>query len=269
MKYTYKSIMESLPKKKNSRSSVWVRFFIRKLSFPFTYLFINTGWTANMVSVLSWFVIFAASVLLCINNFACMLAGIILTNFWLVLDCVDGNIARCKRQKNFMGDFYDAIAGYGPFAFTTIGMGMAAYHTSFLVGEKYRFLLILTAGIGAMINLYTRLIHQKYQNCFFAAKNELGETDEINLKDSEDKRSFAYIREQIDKNFGVSGLFMPWLFVALFTKTFDFMLVIYTGYYLASFLLVSYLYCKKATRFEYEAHKKLQLKAEEESQEKQ
>ena len=87
MKYTYKEIIESLPKKKNSRSSLWVRWFIRKLSFPFTYLFINTGWSANMVSLLSWGVIFAAAVLMCINNFWCMLASVILTNFWLVLDC--------------------------------------------------------------------------------------------------------------------------------------------------------------------------------------
>lgn len=64
---------------------------------PVTYLFINAGWTANMVSVLSWIVIFVAAVLLSIDNFGCMLTGVILTNFWLVLDCVDGNIARVKK----------------------------------------------------------------------------------------------------------------------------------------------------------------------------
>ena len=58
-----------------------------------------------MVSVLSWIVIFVAAVLLSVNNFGCMLAGVILTNFWLVLDCVDGNIARVKKTKTFMGDF--------------------------------------------------------------------------------------------------------------------------------------------------------------------
>lgn len=34
-------------------------------------------------------------------------------------------------MKTFMGDFYDAVAGYGPFSFTTIALGVAAYHTSF------------------------------------------------------------------------------------------------------------------------------------------
>lgn len=257
MKYSYKEIKASLTKKKNSRSSLWVQLWVRKVSFPITYIFINSGWTANMVSVLSWFVIFIAAVLLSFDNFGCMLAGVILTNFWLVLDCVDGNIARVKKVETFMGDFYDAVAGYGPFAFTTIGIGMAAYHTSFILSSEYHYLLILIAAIGAVANIYTRLIHQKYLACYFVGKNTLKEIDKITLVDTEDKGSFAYIREQIDKNFGVAGLFMPWLFVALFTNTFDIMLFVYTSYYVVSFLAVCYLYCRKATNFEKEAQEKM------------
>lgn len=237
---------------------MWVQLWVRKASFPVTYILINTGWSANMVSVLSWIVIFVAAVLLSVNNFGCMLAGVILTNFWLVLDCVDGNIARVKKTKSFMGDFYDAAAGYGPFSFTTIALGMASFHTSFLVPEKFRYLLILLGGIAAVSNIYMRLVHQKYLNCYFAGKKRLNELDDITLKDTENKRSFAYIREQIDKNIGVSGLFMPWLFVALFTNTFDIMLVCYSLYYILSFLAICVLYCKMATDFEAEAQKKLE-----------
>lgn len=257
MKYTYKFIKDSLPEKKNSRSSIWVRNVIRKISFPVTFLFINTGWSANKVSVLSLAVVFIGSVLLSVNNFFCMLAGILLINFWLVLDCVDGNIARClkaeKNYKTFMGDFYDAVAGYGPFAFSTIGMGIAAYNTSFLVPEKYRVWLLIIAGFGSMSNIYTRLIHQKYMVCFFAAKKELGQIEDITLKDTEDKKSFAYIRERIDKEIGVSGLFMVWLFVALFTNTFDIMLLFYCAYYVVSFIAVIYLYFRRAAAFETQA----------------
>lgn len=260
MKYTLEDIKSSLTKKKNSRSSLWVQLWVRKASFPVTYLFINTGWSANMVSVLSWFVIFAAAVLLCIDNFSCMLAGVILTNFWLVLDCVDGNIARVKKVKTFMGDFFDAVAGYGPFSFTTIGLGMAAYHTSFLVPERYRVYLILIGAVGAMSNTYMRLVHQKYLNCVFAAKKILNEYEDITLADTEDKRSFAYIREQIDKNFGVAGLFMPWLFVALITNTFDIMVVCYSFYYVISFVAICVLYCKNASWFEAESQKKMKVR---------
>lgn len=256
MKYTFKDITSSLTKKKNSRSSFWVQLWVRKASFPVTYLFINAGWSANMVSVLSWFVVFLGAVLLCIPNFWCMLAGVILTNFWLVLDCVDGNIARVKKVKTFMGDFYDAVAGYGPFSFTTIALGVAAYHTSWIVPQEYRVWLILLGGFGALTNLYMRLVHQKYLNCYFAGQKILGEMEEITLVDTEDKKSFAYIREQIDKNFGVSGLFMPWLIVALITNTFDIMLACYAAYYVLSFIIIAVLYCKRATAYEKQAQEK-------------
>ena len=260
MKYTMHDITSSLTKKKNSRSSLWVQLWVRKASFPVTYLFINAGWSANMVSVLSWILIFVAAVCLSINNFWWMLSGVILTNFWLVLDCVDGNIARVKKVKTFMGDYYDAVAGYGPFSFTTLALGIAAYNTTFIVPDEYRLWLIAIAGFAAMCNLYMRLVHQKYLNCFFAAENILGESQNITLKDTEDKKSFAYIREQIDKNFGVSGVFMPWLFVALFTNTFDIMLVAYSAYYIISFLAICFIYCKKATAFEIEAQNRLHKK---------
>lgn len=260
MKYTYKEIRATLTKKKNSRSSLWVQLWVRKVSFPITYLFINLGWSANGVSVLSWIIVAIAAVCLSINNFYWMLAGVILTNFWLVLDCVDGNVARTKKVKTLMGDFFDAIAGYGPYSFTTMGLGVAAYHTSFLVPEQYKFLLIIIGGVGALSNLYMRLVHQKYQNCFFAGQKILGELDDITLKDTEDKRSFAYIREQIDKNLGVSGIFMPWLFVALFTKTFDIMVCFYTAYYVLSFIFISILYCKNAAKYEAQAQDKIKTR---------
>lgn len=260
--YSYKEIVESLPKNKNGRSSIYVRNIIRKISFPVTYLFINLGWTANMVSLFSWIIILLGSVLISINNFYMMLFGIILINFWLVLDCVDGNIARCKKTKSFMGDFFDAIAGYGPFAFSTIGLGVAAYNTSFIVPERYRYLLILLGGCAAMINIYTRLIHQKYLTCFFAGKKIINEIEDITLKDTEDKKSFAYIRERFDKEFGVAGLFMIWLFIALFTNTFDIMLFFYSAYYVLSFLAIIYLYCRKAVIFEKYAQKKVKQELE-------
>ncbi len=257
MKYSYKEVVDSLPVKKNSRSSFWVRLWVRKFSFPITYLFINAGWSANAVSLLSWAIIFLGAVCLCIDSFWIRLLGVLLTNFWLVLDCVDGNIARCKKQKSFMGDFFDAIAGYGPFAFTTLALGIAAAQTSVIVPGNEKNAFIVVGAIGAVANIYARLIHQKYLACYFSAECELGEYAQINLKDEQNKKSFAYIREQIDKNIGVAGLFMPWLFVALFTNTFDLMTIFYAVYYVLSFLVVIVLYCKKGAAFEIEAQRKL------------
>lgn len=100
MKYTFKSIIDSLPKKKNSNSSWWVKLWVRKISFPFTYLFINLGFSSNAVSVLSIFITIAACICFAIPSVGCLVTAIILVNLWLILDCVDGNIARCKKKKN-------------------------------------------------------------------------------------------------------------------------------------------------------------------------
>lgn len=255
-KYSMKDITSSLTKKKNSRSSLWIQLWVRKFSFPITYFFINTGWSANQVSVLSWIVIAIGAVCLSINDFGWMLAGVILTNFWLVLDCVDGNIARVKKLNSFMGDYFDAVAGYGPFSFTTMALGIAAYNTSTLVPDEYRYIFLIIGGVAAFSNLYMRLVHQKYLNCFFAAKKILGELDDITLKDTEDKRSFAYIREAIDKNLGVNGAFQPWIIIALFTNSFDIMLCFYALYYVVSFIAICFLYSIKASKFEVEAQEK-------------
>ena len=193
-----KDITSSLTKKKNSRSSLWVQLWVRKASFPLTYIFINTGWSANQVSILSWILIFISAFCLIINNFWWMLTGVVLTNLWLVLDCVDGNIARVKKRKSFMGDFFDAIAGYGPFSITTLGIAVAAFHTTEIIPNNFKYWLIIIGGLGGICNSYMRLIHQKYLNCYFSAQKELNNLQEITLKDTEDKKSFAYIREQID-----------------------------------------------------------------------
>lgn len=255
-KYTYRDIKQSLPKEKRRSDSFWGKLWAREASFWFTYLFINAGWTANMVSLLSWIVVTAGAILLSFNQFWCMLAGIILTVFWGVLDGVDGNIARVKKTNSFMGDFFDAAAGYAPFSITTIALGMAAFHTSFLIPEPYRWVLILIGGVGATANVYMRLLHQKYMNCFFAAKCILNETEDITLQEPEDKHSFAYIRYRIDMNLGVAGLFNPWLFVALFTNTFDIMVICYSAYYILAFLAICVVYSKKASDFEKYAQEK-------------
>ncbi len=62
-----RDITSSLTKKKNSRSSFWVQLWVRRASFPVTYIFINTGWSANEVSILSWILIFVAAICLAIN----------------------------------------------------------------------------------------------------------------------------------------------------------------------------------------------------------
>ena len=99
MRYTYKQILDSLPVKKNSNSSWWVKLWVRKVSFFFTFIFINLGFSPNAVSVFSIFITLLACICYMLPNMGCVITAVVLVNFWLVLDCVDGNIARCRKVK--------------------------------------------------------------------------------------------------------------------------------------------------------------------------
>ena len=120
MKYTYSKIVESLPKKKNSNSSWWVKLWVRKASFPFTFLFINLGFSPNAVSVLSIAFVIAACAGYVISTPASIITAVVLINVWLILDCVDGNIARCRKQKTVYGEFVDDILYIWPLRFACI-----------------------------------------------------------------------------------------------------------------------------------------------------
>ena len=50
---------------------------------------------------------------------------------------------------------------------------------------------------------------------------------------------------------------MPWLIVAVITNTFDIMLCFYFLYYLASFIFIAFVYCRRATKFEKCAQEKM------------
>ena len=112
MSYSLKQISTSLPKSKNKVSSFWVRLWVRKFSYLVTWVCLKLHLSANTVSVLSAIDALAGCVLLCINNWVCMLIGVILINFWIVLDCVDGNIARILKKESRSGEFFDAVSGY-------------------------------------------------------------------------------------------------------------------------------------------------------------
>lgn len=249
-KYTLKQIVDSLPKKKNSRSSLWVQLVVRKLSFLVTYVFINLGLTANTTSVISVFVAAASCLFLCIDSFACRLIGALLINFWLILDCVDGNIARCTKKSSYMGEFYDAIGGYSAIAFSTIGIGVSAYHTSTILPQSLSYLFILIGAMGSMLNVFTRLIYQRYTNAVFTTNLIVGAPNEMPENYTEEKKNFAYIREQVDKQFGIAGLFMVLMLLAPFIQIFDIICVLYSSYYVLAFIISFYMYCQKAKSFD-------------------
>lgn len=161
--YSWGEIVRSLPKKKNSKSSLWVKWIIRKLSFPFTFLFINLGFSAWSASVLSIFVALAGCTALCVDSALWRAVGVVLVELWLVMDCVDGNIARVKKTSSPMGGCIDAFSGYFITAFVFFSVGVAACHSTRFT--EHAGLWVAMGGLSSAFGLLARLIHQKYTCC--------------------------------------------------------------------------------------------------------
>ena len=244
--YSLKEIIQSLPVKKNSKSSLWVKLVVRKLSFLFTYLFINIGFSAWGVSILSALVAVIGSFCFVIDSSVSRMIGVCLIELWLVLDCVDGNIARVKKTSSEMGEFVDALSGYYVTGFVYFCVGIAAYYTTNIFSH-YAFGLIILGGVSTIAGLLARIIHQKYTYSIMVINqaNPMYQS-EIPEKDVENKKSLQYLSSRIDKVIGISGLFMPFLIVSLIFNLFDLFTIFYFAFQCCGLLVVTAYYALKA-----------------------
>lgn len=244
--YSLREIISSLPKKKNSKSSLWVKLVVRKVSFLFTYLFINAGCSAWSASIISVLVALAGSFCFAVDHTVFRIIGVCFIELWLVLDCVDGNIARVKKTSSEMGEFVDALSGYYVTGFVYFFVGIAAYYTT-TVFRNHAFILVILGGVSTIAGLLARIIHQKYTYAVMVINQEKATQQKEIPEDSiENKRSIQYIRSRMDKEIGISGLFMPFLIVALVFDLFDLFTIFYCGFQCCGLIAVTAYYALKA-----------------------
>ena len=104
-----------------------------------------------------------------------IIAGALLFNFFALLDCVDGNIARVKKQESLWGSFVDALGGYVAFACVLPAAGIAAENlkqVNIPMIDSFNFIVI--GMIAAVSNLTMRLIYQHFCNVSSKGKMEPG-----------------------------------------------------------------------------------------------
>ena len=245
MQYTFKNIITSLPQTKNSKSSWWVKLWVRKASFIFTYLFINLGWSSNAVSYLSIFISLAACICFTIPNSSTLITAVILINFWLILDCVDGNIARCKKQKKTYGEFIDAMSGYFTVAFVYIALGIASYNNGGTIFAKGNIDIIIIGAIASICDILARLIYVNF--CSVKTTDDIGQ---IEKQKTEKKHTINYLRKRISKEFGLSGLFMPLTICGLLFNCFDFIVIFYFAFNGFALISTTIMYAWKAEKYD-------------------
>ena len=195
MKYTMKQIRLSLPAEKKQSDGLWTVYILRPLSIPVSWLALKFGLSANAVSYISAFFSIGGGLLFGIPGFLGPFLGAILLNFFSILDCVDGNIARVTKTASPWGGWADAV------------MGNVAYTSVFLATGVYVYLrtgwwpVLLITSITSSANLLTRAAYQKYRNI---------------ESESEKAESSVSLEQKLAENAGITGFLMPALIISHF-----------------------------------------------------
>ena len=219
---TYNEIYDlAMPKSKRDqeKANIWVYLAVRPLSIIATIPFINT--TIKPTTITKW------SVLSCIIAF-CLYsigdsmivkgAGWLFFFLWAVLDGVDGNLARCKKQCSAIGELWDATGGYTAMIFMYLAAGIAAFNDSNILTYCEDYWMLLLGGVTALLSIYPRLIMQKRKNTIKEDKK----TESIS-----NKSKFG-LRQIVALNFiSASGFLQVILLLATLTHTLNIFIGVY------------------------------------------
>lgn len=126
MQYTAQFFRDNLPVWKRRKDSLPIKIFYRPVSFFTASFCANHGISANSVSVFSTFVGLIACVMFLFGRWELNIIGALLISLWLILDCTDGNLARCVKAQPF-GEFVDSESSYTLVAFLGVSLGMSVF----------------------------------------------------------------------------------------------------------------------------------------------
>ena len=188
--YSLKEIIASLPPEKVKQDGLWTRFVLRPISFPVSWAALRMGLSPAFISYFSALVSIAGGILFAWPVSCLAGIGIILLNFFSVLDCVDGNMARVSGKAGPWGGWADAASGF--IAYTSVFFASGIY----MYWKTLWWPVLLVAGLTSSANLLTRVAYQMY-------KNIVGES-------AHESVSFERV---LAENAGITGFLMPLLLV--------------------------------------------------------
>ena len=238
--YNFRYFKNYFPKWKYQKDAWISHYLYRPISFYIASIAVKMGLSANDVSLISLIVAIAASGLYFTDSCWLYVVGALLVNFWLTLDCSDGNIARCVKKEPF-GEFVDALSSYILVNLLFFGVGLAVYRTGGFLIPAGQWQLLLLGGFTGASDSLGRLIFQKYENVrqkqseAVIAYSAVRENTEKMM--GEKNFSLVYIHDRMDAELGAGGIMG---LVLLFCSSFhclDIFLLFYMTFYIGTFIL--------------------------------
>ena len=211
------------------RSELMGYYVFRPLSFYPTAWFMNMGLSANQTTWISIVVLIIGCLLLAAGSYAGVVVGAILVNCWIVLDFVDGNIARYRKASSRYGEFIDALgASICHLTYFAAGIGFflsgadRIFFDAYSMSDSYPTLILAIGAVASLSAVWIRLVYQKFKNTF--PDSEFEKRDVVNMQA---KRSLLSRAFKLGHNLvNLSGLLLPVLLVAAILQLVDVLLII-------------------------------------------
>lgn len=256
MKYTAKYFKEGMPEWKRKKDPVLSRIFYRRVAFSVASFAANVGISANTVSYFSAIIGVIACLCFLPISHVSHIIGAVLINFWLILDCTDGNLARSVKSQPF-GEFADGISSYILVGLMCTMMAVAVYFEGGVFVSAGSPWIILIGAVASSSDSLMRLIYQKYKN----TEREMADKGIVKIENDirTDHSQVSSFRVRVEAELGIGGLLPLAILIASVCNALDIIVIYCFLYYGASCILASLIYVRKAIKHtcEYELGKKL------------
>ena len=214
-------------KKEDDINEIFAYLVIRPISFWVAPLFAILNVTANSVTWLSMLFGILGMVFFLSGGYEAQVLGSICIVIWLILDHVDGNLARYYGSQSSFGDYLDSFVCYFVFAFLPIFIALSTIESKTYFPSEAILIFGWLFSIGFTL---PRLLYQKFRPIS-------GDDYKSVLPGSGENRArkLAFI---ISNNiFNPSGLLVPLLLICALANLLEwYLFFISLGYFLILFL---------------------------------
>jgi phosphatidylglycerophosphate synthase len=153
------------------------RFVFRPLSYYGAWLFLRIGVTPNQTTFVSWGFVLVGCLLYSLTPPSLWWIPLLMILAWVVLDYMDGSMARVTQTRSKYGHFIDVVGAYFMLAFLPIFLGIGLYrfpeHSIDMILAAMGLealmdpaLILALSAFAALNNILLRLIVMRMQITF-------------------------------------------------------------------------------------------------------
>ena len=146
------------------------------------------------------------------------IVGWIFFFIWGVLDCMDGNIARCNNKCSPLGDLWDTMGGYAAMVLIYSSSGIAAFYDVNLIDIFAPYWYLILGGATSIFSIFPRLVMHK-------KKSSMPESEAV--KSLSDKSSFSLSKILAENIISPVGFLQGILLISIIMHVLNIFIIFY------------------------------------------